>query len=92
MANFKTKVKNAFLKVEEVVTDHGGTILFGLGALFVSGMVKSYDKTLTNYQKQANEDYRGFLDKVLDKTGSQEEVERIDAEITEAAHEVAEGK
>ena len=89
MANFKTKVKNTMTKVEEFCTDHGGTILTCLGIAFVAGVVGSYNKSMTNYQKEANASYEGFLNKVLDKVESPSDVDKIAAEVDDAACEVA---
>lgn len=89
MANFKEKAKTAMTKVNDWVEDHGGIILAGLGALFVAGIVGSYDKNMTKYREEANADYKGFLDKVLDKVGTPEDVAKIEAGINEAADEVA---
>ena len=92
MANFKTKVKNGMAKVEEFVTDHGGTILTCLGVAFVAGIVSSYNKNMTNYQKEANASYDGFLNKVLDKIESPKNVEQVETEVAEAACEVLLGR
>lgn len=89
MANFKTKVKNAMTKVEEFCTDHGGTILTCLGVAFVAGVVGSYNKNMTTYQKEANASYDRFLNRVLDKAESPNDVDKIAAKVTEAACEVA---
>ena len=89
MANFKTKVKNAMTKVEEFCIDHGGTILTCLGVAFVAGVVGSYNKNMTNYQKEATASYECFLNKVLDKIESPKNVEQVETEVAEAAYEVA---
>lgn len=89
MANFKEKVKKTMTNVNDWIGDHGATIAFGLGALFVAGIVGSYDKNMTKYREEANADYRGFLDKVLDKVETPEDVAKIEADINEAANEVA---